>query len=76
MPFRIRSSVDATVFEFCIDSMAVEHYSPHREEGWVFCGRKNVRYYEMEEVVMYQFKLGNYTVSKIRIDVFRPVLSL
>jgi hypothetical protein len=56
--------------------MAVEHYSLHREDGWVFCGRKNVRYHEMEEVVTYQFLLEDYAVSKIRIDVFRPLLSL
>lgn len=45
----------------CIDSLAVQHYSRHREDGWVFCGRKNVHYHEME-VVTYQFLLGDYTV--------------
>ena len=35
----------------CIDSMIVEHYSLHREDGWVFCGWKNVRCREVEEVV-------------------------
>jgi hypothetical protein len=30
-----RNSVDAIICEFCIDSMAVEHYSLHREDGWV-----------------------------------------
>lgn len=77
MAFRTsKSSVDATVCEYAIDSMAVEPYSLHREDGWEFCCRKNVRCREMEEVVTYQFQLGDYTISKIRVDVFRPLLSL
>jgi len=70
-----RSSVNGTVCELCIDSMTVEHYSLPREDGWVFCGRKNVHYHEME-VVTYHFMLGDYTVSTIRIDVFRPPVVL